>query len=94
MWSLAHAGYKHMLDGDGYICRFAFDDDGRVSFRSRFVRTKEFKVGAVQARPCLESATPVSSKFDCAKGCDGAFNLNLVFLLSLLATMSRRRRRH
>ena len=44
MWSLAHAGYKHMLDGDGYICRFAFDDDGRVSFRSRFVRTKEFKV--------------------------------------------------
>ena len=30
-----------MLDGDGYVCRFGFSDDGeRVEFRSRFVKTR------------------------------------------------------
>ena len=33
--------YAHMLDGDGYVCRFAFDAEGEsVSFRSRFVKTR------------------------------------------------------
>ena len=44
--------YKHMLDGDGMVCRFEFlSDDGdeydatsppRVAFASRFVRTEAF----------------------------------------------------
>jgi all-trans-8'-apo-beta-carotenal 15,15'-oxygenase len=34
--------YKHMLDGDGYVCRFEFHDDGSCAFISRFVRTEEF----------------------------------------------------
>eukprot|EP00884_Botryococcus_braunii_P008783 jgi/Botrbrau1/17906/Bobra.50_1s0007.1 len=36
--------YAHMLDGDGYICRFSFHDDGRVHFRSRYVQTRELGV--------------------------------------------------
>ena len=35
--------YKHMLDGDGYSLRFQFTKDGGALFRSRFVRTEEFK---------------------------------------------------
>ncbi|MEM9486580.1 MAG: carotenoid oxygenase family protein [Cyanobacteria bacterium P01_F01_bin.116] len=33
---------NHFLDGDGYLCRIAFRDDGRVFFNSRFVQTPEF----------------------------------------------------
>ncbi len=33
----------HFLDGDGYLCRIAFREDGRVFFDSRFVQTEEFK---------------------------------------------------
>lgn len=33
--------YAHMLDGDGYVCRFEFSGDGEsVGFRSRFVKTR------------------------------------------------------
>lgn len=33
--------YAHMLDGDGYVCRFGFSEDGgKVEFRSRFVKTR------------------------------------------------------
>lgn len=33
--------YAHMLDGDGYVCRFEFSGDGEsVDFRSRFVKTR------------------------------------------------------
>jgi len=33
--------YAHMLDGDGYVCRFGFSEDGEsVAFRSRFVKTR------------------------------------------------------
>ena len=32
--------YAHPLDGDGYVCAFSFNADGRVHFRSRFVRTR------------------------------------------------------
>ena len=33
--------YAHMLDGDGYVCRFEFSEDGEgVGFRSRFVKTR------------------------------------------------------
>ena len=32
--------YNHMLDGDGYVCSFSFARDGRVRFKSRFVRTR------------------------------------------------------
>ena len=35
--------YNHMLDGDGYSLRFEFSNDGAAMFRSRFVRTEEFK---------------------------------------------------
>ena len=35
--------YAHMLDGDGYVCRFEFRDDGSCAFISRFVRTEEFE---------------------------------------------------
>ena len=36
--------YAHMLDGDGMVLRFEFDDSGRAcSFVSRFVRTREFR---------------------------------------------------
>jgi all-trans-8'-apo-beta-carotenal 15,15'-oxygenase len=38
-----HKQYKHMLDGDGLALRFEFELDGKVSFLSKFVRTKEFK---------------------------------------------------
>jgi len=31
--------YAHPLDGDGYVLAFSFNADGRVHFRSRFVRT-------------------------------------------------------
>jgi len=31
--------YGHLFDGDGMICRYAFDDDG-VRFSNRFVRTR------------------------------------------------------
>lgn len=34
---------NHFLDGDGYLRRIAFRNDGRVFFDSRFVRTAEFK---------------------------------------------------
>lgn len=33
---------NHFLDGDGYVCRIAFRQDGRVFFDSRFVKTAEF----------------------------------------------------
>ncbi|KAK9823367.1 hypothetical protein WJX72_002263 [[Myrmecia] bisecta] len=33
--------YHHMLDGDGYVCAFSFNFDGRVHFKSRYVRTRE-----------------------------------------------------
>ena len=33
--------YAHIFDGDGMLCAFAFDD-GRLHFRNRFVRTKEW----------------------------------------------------
>ncbi|EKU98856.1 lignostilbene-alpha,beta-dioxygenase-like enzyme [Leptolyngbya sp. PCC 7375] len=33
---------NHFLDGDGYLCRIAFRDDGRVFMDSRFVQTAEF----------------------------------------------------
>jgi all-trans-8'-apo-beta-carotenal 15,15'-oxygenase len=32
-----------MLDGDGYGLRFEFTEAGAVRFKSRFVRTDEFK---------------------------------------------------
>lgn len=32
--------YNHMLDGDGYVYSFSFADDGRVFYRSKFVRTR------------------------------------------------------
>jgi hypothetical protein len=33
--------YAHMLDGDGYVSRFTFTEDGEVHFRSRYVRTRD-----------------------------------------------------
>lgn len=36
------APYGHLFDGDGMICRYAFDDDG-VRFSNRFVRTRWFE---------------------------------------------------
>ena len=32
--------YEHMLDGDGYVCAFSFSDDGRMHFRSAYVKTR------------------------------------------------------
>lgn len=32
--------YAHVLDGDGYVCSFSFDDQGRVHFRSAYVKTR------------------------------------------------------
>lgn len=32
--------YEHMLDGDGYVQSFSFDDNGNVYFRSKYVRTR------------------------------------------------------
>ena len=32
--------YEHMLDGDGYVCSFSFNDEGRMHFRSAYVRTR------------------------------------------------------
>jgi all-trans-8'-apo-beta-carotenal 15,15'-oxygenase len=33
---------NHFLDGDGYLCRMAFRQDGCVFFDARFVKTAEF----------------------------------------------------
>ena len=39
--------YKHVLDGDGYVCAFAIDGPrSRARFSSRFVRTPYFKAEA------------------------------------------------
>ncbi|KAL0046710.1 hypothetical protein WJX82_008018 [Trebouxia sp. C0006] len=35
--------YEHMLDGDGYVCSFSFNDEGRMHFRSAYVRTSELE---------------------------------------------------
>jgi len=35
--------YKHFLDGDGCMIRFAFDGEGRAHFKSRYVRTPEYE---------------------------------------------------
>ena len=32
--------YAHVLDGDGYVCSFSFNEQGRVYFRSAYVRTR------------------------------------------------------
>lgn len=32
--------YEHMLDGDGYVCAFSFNEAGRMHFRSAYVRTR------------------------------------------------------
>ena len=32
--------YAHVLDGDGYVCSFSFNKQGRVYFRSAYVRTR------------------------------------------------------
>lgn len=32
--------YAHVLDGDGYVCSFSFNQEGRVYFRSAYVRTR------------------------------------------------------
>lgn len=32
--------YEHMLDGDGYVCSFSFNGEGKVHFRSAYVRTR------------------------------------------------------
>ena len=32
--------YEHMLDGDGYVCSFSFNNEGRMHFRSAYVRTR------------------------------------------------------
>ncbi|MEE4298356.1 MAG: carotenoid oxygenase family protein [Pseudomonadales bacterium] len=34
--------YGHLFDGDGHVCRFAFEG-GRVRYRNRFVRTAAFE---------------------------------------------------
>lgn len=34
--------YGHLFDGDGHVCRFAFED-GTVRYRNRFVRTEAFE---------------------------------------------------
>ncbi|KAK9800351.1 hypothetical protein WJX73_008195 [Symbiochloris irregularis] len=61
--------YEHMLDGDGYICSFKFQDDG-VSFHSRYVRTSELemeeKAGQVLFRNTFGTqrrGTPVSDNW-------------------------------
>ena len=41
--------YEHMLDGDGYVCSFSFNDEGRMHFRSAYVRTRY-----VACPPCTE----------------------------------------
>ncbi|KAL3146000.1 hypothetical protein ABBQ38_015360 [Trebouxia sp. C0009 RCD-2024] len=33
--------YEHMLDGDGYVCAFSFSGDGRMHFRSSYVKTSD-----------------------------------------------------
>ena len=43
--------YEHMLDGDGYVCAFSFSDDGRMHFRSSYVKTKY--VPGPQAQHCF-----------------------------------------
>ncbi|DBA67834.1 TPA: hypothetical protein ACH3X2_014183 [Trebouxia sp. C0005] len=35
--------YEHMLDGDGYVCSFSFNNEGRMHFRSAYVRTSELE---------------------------------------------------
>ncbi len=32
--------YHHMLDGDGYVCRFSFAGGNNVHFLSRYVQTR------------------------------------------------------
>lgn len=38
--------YAHVLDGDGYVCSFSFDDQGRVHFRSAYVKTRYVSVAS------------------------------------------------
>jgi len=32
--------YAHVLDGDGYVTSFSFNQEGAVLFRSAYVRTR------------------------------------------------------
>ena len=48
--------YAHPLDGDGYVLAFSFNADGRVHFRSRFVRTPCVPVLAQYAGHALSLA--------------------------------------
>ncbi len=32
--------YAHVLDGDGYVTSFSFSQEGKVHFRSAYVRTR------------------------------------------------------
>ncbi|KAK9837122.1 hypothetical protein WJX81_004609 [Elliptochloris bilobata] len=43
--------YAHPLDGDGYVTAFSFNADGRVHFRSRFVRTRELAAEQAAGAP-------------------------------------------
>ena len=38
--------YAHVLDGDGYVCSFSFDEQGRVHFRSAYVKTRYTSVAS------------------------------------------------
>lgn len=40
--------YEHMLDGDGYVCAFSFNEEGRMHFRSAYVRTRYIKAASFQ----------------------------------------------
>ena len=46
--------YQHPFDGDGLVTRFAFDGAG-VSYRSRFVRTREYQAEARAGRMLYRS---------------------------------------
>ena len=32
--------YHHKLDGDGYVCSFSFNEEGKAHFRSAYVQTR------------------------------------------------------
>jgi all-trans-8'-apo-beta-carotenal 15,15'-oxygenase len=46
--------YRHLFDGDGHVCRFAFEA-GVVRFSSRFVRTREFVEESAAGRQLYRS---------------------------------------
>ncbi|DBB11283.1 TPA: hypothetical protein ACH3X3_006718 [Trebouxia sp. C0006] len=73
--------YAHVLDGDGYVTSFSFSQEGKVHFRSAYVRTsdleKEAAADAVLYRSAFGTAPNKRSGILSALGLPNAFDTYL-----------------